>query len=215
MKMNDKVHLLRSTKGARAYLVMGKEPVLIDTGFSWRGKRILKELASMGVHSHDIKHILLTHHDLDHIGNAAMLQELTGAQLWASAQDIPFITGDKHRPSFKRFLPYLFRVKRPRNMTAYRENERIGEIAVIPTPGHTPGHVCLLFENTLFAGDLVKSQKGHLSPYPSGWNWNHSLLLDSIRSLSQYSFEWVCPAHGDPVESSEIRIGQNPLTSSS
>lgn len=204
MKINDHVFMLESTKGAYAYLVMDKELTLIDTGFPWQRSAILKELAGMGVQPGDLSHILLTHHDLDHIGNAAALQELSGAQLWASAEDIPYITGVRHRPSFKKYLPYIIRVKKPHQVAAY--GDRVGGVSVIPTPGHTPGHVCLLYEDILFAGDLVKNYKGNFIPYPSGWNWNDSLLRDSIKRISQTSYAWICPAHGRPVEEGKLPL---------
>lgn len=204
MKINDRVYMLDSTKGAYAYLIMGQDVMLIDTGFPWQRRAILKELAGMGVQPGDIRHILLTHHDLDHIGNAAALQELSGAQLWASAEDIPYMTGAVHRPSFKKYLPYLIPVKKPGQVAAY--GERVGEVTVMPTPGHTPGHVCLLYERILFVGDLVKNYKGSLIPYPSGWNWDDRLLLDSVKRISQSDYDWICPAHGSPVEGGQFPV---------
>jgi glyoxylase-like metal-dependent hydrolase (beta-lactamase superfamily II) len=204
MKINDKVFLLNSTKGAYVYLILGKEIILIDTGLQFHRRGILKELAAMNIQLGDIKHILLTHNDLDHIGNAAKLQEETGAKLWASAQDIPYITGCMHRPSFKKFLPYIFRVKKPKDVIAYKDGEKVGGVEIIPTPGHTPGHVCLLFEDVLFAGDLVKNVKGDLIPYPSFWNWDSLLLEASINKISGFSYKWVCPAHGEPIERNKI-----------
>jgi glyoxylase-like metal-dependent hydrolase (beta-lactamase superfamily II) len=204
MKINNKVYLLDSTRGSYVYLIIDKETTLIDTGLSWMGKSILNDLEKLNIKPTDIKNILLTHNDLDHIGNAAMLQKLTGAKLWASKDDIPYIIGEKHRPGFKKYLPYIFRVKKPEYVAAYKTDEKIAGIEIIPTPGHTPGHVCLLFEDVLFTGDLVENRKGKLIPYPSGWNWNTSLLLDSIKTVSKYSFQWVCPAHGKPLEKSCI-----------
>ncbi len=67
MKVTDEIYALDSTKGNYAYLVLGEETVLIDTGRPGQGKGILKDLESMNVKPQDIKHILLTHHDVDHV----------------------------------------------------------------------------------------------------------------------------------------------------
>lgn len=198
MKITDKVYALDATKGAYAYLIIGKEIILVDTGLKWQGKGILKELEAINIKLEDIKHIVLTHHDLDHVGNATMLQKLTGAKLWADSKDIPYIKGYKTRPGIKRVFSFFNRVEKPEEIYAYNEDGKIGDIQVIPTPGHTPGHVCILYKDVLFVGDLVKSKKGKIEPYPN-MNWDEALLKKSIKNISSVPFKWVCPAHGAPV----------------
>ncbi|HEX2945741.1 MAG TPA: MBL fold metallo-hydrolase [Clostridia bacterium] len=208
MKINDKVTLLESSKGSFVYLVCGKENILIDTGFAWQGRRIIKELESMKIKPESIKHIFLTHYDLDHIGNAVMLQKYTGAKIWSSETDKPYILGEIHRPGFKKYLPYIFRVKKPESICSFeKECDPAGmqvDVQVISTPGHTPGHICFLFEDVLFAGDLIKIEDGKVLPYPSAWNWNNEELMRSIRYVSQYAFNWICPAHGRPIKRDAI-----------
>lgn len=199
MKVTDNVYALESTKGSYAYIILGKEKILVDTGQMWQGKAILKELSSMNVALEDIKHIVLTHHDLDHIGNAAMLEKLTKAKLWASSEDIPYIKGDKERPGIKKLFSCIFRADKPQDIYAYNKDIKISDIEIIETPGHTPGHVCILYKDILFAGDLVKSKKGNLIPYPN-MNWDETMLKDSIKGIAKIPFKWVCPAHGKPVE---------------
>jgi glyoxylase-like metal-dependent hydrolase (beta-lactamase superfamily II) len=199
IKINNNVYALQSTKGSYAYVILGKEIILVDTGQMWEGRAIIKELLSMNIRLEDIKHIVLTHHDLDHVGNAAKLQKLTNAKLYASVEDIPYIMGYKTRPGIKKLFSFIFRVKKPKNVIAYNKNSKIGDIEVIATPGHTPGHVCILYEDILFVGDLVKSQKGSLIPYPN-MNWNEVTLMKSIENIGKLPFKWICPAHGEPVE---------------
>lgn len=200
MKISEKVYSLEATKGAYAYIIQGKETILVDTGFPLVRKRLLKELSDLNIKLTDIKHILLTHHDIDHIGNAAILEELTRAQLWASKEDIPQIMGLEPRQGFKKYLGFLARGAKPKKINPYKVGENIGGVKVIPTPGHTPGHVCLLFEDVLFAGDLVEYKNGRLIPYPAGWNWDTAALKESIKNLAAYPFKLICPAHGSPVE---------------
>lgn len=200
MEISDNVFLLDSSKGSYAYVIRGKEIVLIDTGLSFKGKSIMKELKSIGIELKHIKHILLTHHDIDHIGNAFMLQQLTGAEIWASKEDIPYIYGDIDRHGFKKYIKYIFSVKMPRNIKAYIPGQSINDIEIIPTPGHTPGHVCLLYKDVLFAGDLLENKNGKLRPYPAAWNWNQSAMMESIKKIADIPYKWLCPAHGMPVE---------------
>ena len=200
LKVTDDVYAIDSTKGNYAYLISGDEIILVDTGRPGQGKGILNDLKSMNINLQDIKQILITHHDIDHIGNLALLEKETKASIWASKEDMPYIWGQKSRHGIKKYLSFIMRAKKPKNIRSYPKEMRIGDIEIIPTPGHTPGHVCLLYKDVLFAGDLFRSSKGQLKPMMSLMNWNESILKDSIKKISDYDFKWICPAHGEPLK---------------
>jgi glyoxylase-like metal-dependent hydrolase (beta-lactamase superfamily II) len=200
MKVTDDIYALDSTKGNYAYLILGEEIILIDTGRPGQGKGILNDLKSMDIEPQNIKHILITHHDVDHVGGAAFLQQATGAKVWASKEDIPYINGEKNREGIKRLVSFIMKVKKPEIINSYHKDQKIEDIEIIPTPGHTPGHVCLLYNNVLFVGDLFRTSKGKLSPMKSFMNWNDSILKESIRKIDNFDFEWICPAHGEPIK---------------
>ena len=200
MKVTDNVYALDSTKGNYAYIILGKEPILVDTGRPGQGKGILNNLKSINIEPHDVKHILITHHDVDHVGSAAFMQQATEAKIWASKKDIPYIYGEKSRPGIKKLISVIMRVKKPENINSYPENQNIMDIEIIPTPGHTPGHVCLRYNDVIFIGDLFRTSKGKVSPMKSFMNWNDSVLKESIAKIDNYDFEWICPAHGEPIK---------------
>lgn len=198
MKITDDVYMLDKSRHSHVYLVLTPEPVLIDTGMSFEGKAMRSELETLGFKS--IRHILLTHHDVDHIGNAARWQAETGASVHAPAEDIPYITGVKPRHSFKKYVGKLMRVPVPQSLEPFDNNAVINGIRVIPTPGHTPGHACFLYKDVLFAGDLLENKKRALMPYPAPWDWDYQVMLESIAAVSAYPFTLVCPAHGKPIK---------------
>jgi glyoxylase-like metal-dependent hydrolase (beta-lactamase superfamily II) len=200
LRVNDYVYALDSTKGNYSYIILGGKNILVDTGRPGQGKGILNDLKSINVKPHDIEHILLTHHDLDHVGSAAFLQQETGAHIWASKVDIPYINGEKNREGIKRFLSYVMRVTKPDSIDPYPDDQKIGDVNVISTPGHTPGHVCLLYRDVLFAGDLFRTSNGMITPMRSFINWNDTILKESITKIDGYDFEWICPAHGQPLK---------------
>ena len=200
MKVTDNVHALDSTKGNYAYVILGEEIILVDTGRPGQGKGILNDLKSMNIKPHDVKHILITHHDVDHVGSLAFLQQATEAKIWASKEDIPYIYGEKSRPGIKKLISFIMRVKKPQNINPYPEDQKIKDIEVISTPGHTPGHVCLIYNDVLFLGDLFRTSKGKVSPMNSFMNWDDSVLKGSIAKMDNYDFEWICPAHGEPIK---------------
>lgn len=200
MVLNEHVICLDSTAGfSNCFLVYDNGWILIDTGLGFLGKRILKELDKRKIKPTEIGHILLTHQDADHTGNLKLLQGLTGATVWAHPNEIPFITGEQDMPGFKKYLGKLNAKNKIQDVQPFRPDMRVGNIKVYFTPGHSPGHVCMLFKDMLFVGDLVENKRGQLNPYPKLWNWDTHMLLASIRSLSTVGFNWVCPAHGKPV----------------
>jgi len=199
MKIRENVYALESTNGSYSYLIMDKEPILIDTGYPGKFKDILEEINSLNLEINNIKHIILTHHDVDHVGNAALLQEETGATLWASKHDIPYILGDKGRPGIKKLVSFIMRPKKPEKIQVYQDTT-IGDVQIISTPGHTPGHVSFLYKDILFVGDLVGNTKGKLKKPPKFGNSNNKSIDESIIKMNRYDFKWICPAHGEPLE---------------
>jgi glyoxylase-like metal-dependent hydrolase (beta-lactamase superfamily II) len=200
MEITNRVHLLQSTKDSYVYLVLGEEPVLVDTCLPGRAAAILAELEALGLKPTDLAHILLTHHDVDHIGNASALQQASGAKLWAPQENLPYILGQRNRPGIKRVTQTIIKVTVPQIDETYLPGQRIGGMEVIPTPGHTPGHVSFLFGETLLSGDLVISNKGRLQPASALLTWNKAALKRSLREVKRFAFDWVCPAHGEPVQ---------------
>ena len=200
MKISDEVYLLDSTKGNYVYLILAQETILIDTGLPKNGEGILNELKSMNIKPHDIKHILITHDDVDHVGGLALLEKESGAKIWASKDDIPHIMGELNRHVIKRILNYVVKLEKPENINPYPENGMIDDIKVIPTPGHTVGHVCLLYKDVMFVGDLFRTSNGEISTGPSFANWNNSILKESVINIDKYDFKWICPAHGEPIK---------------
>lgn len=200
MEVTKSVHLLQSTRGSYAYLLLGEEPILVDTCLPGRSTAILAELETLGLAPSDIAHILLTHHDVDHIGNAHILQQATGAKLWASREDLPYMLGQRNRPGIKRLIQMVIKAPAPQIDETYTPGQRIGGVEVIATPGHTPGHVSFLFGETLLSGDLVISNRGRLQPAPSLMTWDNAALKRSLSEVRHFSFAWVCPAHGKPVQ---------------
>jgi glyoxylase-like metal-dependent hydrolase (beta-lactamase superfamily II)/ferredoxin len=70
----------------------------------------------------------------------------------------------------------------------------------IPTPGHTRGHVMLLYgDRFLFSGDHIwwSRLRGRLNASRDVCWYSWPEQVKSVVLLSQYSFEWVLPGHGE------------------
>lgn len=199
MKITEKVTMLDAAPQSHVFLICGEENILIDTGFPGQSAKILAELKSLGVKPESVKKILLTHHDIDHIGNAAALQKATGAELWAPEEDIPYIRREKSRPGVKKILGTLVRPALPEITGSFARQSSFGGVTAHFAPGHTPGHTFFAFENVLFIGDLFRNIH-KIEMLPGIMTWSMEEARKSIALLKNLEFEWVCPAHGKPIK---------------
>jgi glyoxylase-like metal-dependent hydrolase (beta-lactamase superfamily II) len=73
------------------------------------------------------------------------------------------------------------------------------ELVFIPVPGHTAGSMSLLYNNRfLFSGDhLWWDRDLQQLGTPETLVWDDAQLEESVRTLLNYSFEWVLPGHGE------------------
>lgn len=103
-----------------------------------------------------IKKILLTHSHWDHIADAHLLIQKTGAEIYVHPLDAENL---EHPGSDQ--IPLFFPIRGVRPDCFIQEGDRIfvGDLVceVIHTPGHSPGSVCFLLRdrNLLFSGDTL------------------------------------------------------------
>lgn len=121
--------------------------MVIDPGAE--GKRILAAIKELGL---EIEYILNTHGHIDHVGANARLKE---------ALRVPLLFPEKDLEIYRRpgFGLGLVAGKQPAPDRLLREGDRIScgnlEFAVLETPGHTAGGVCLRAAEAVFTGDTI------------------------------------------------------------
>jgi glyoxylase-like metal-dependent hydrolase (beta-lactamase superfamily II) len=201
------LHLVEGSRGANVYLVLGEEPFLVDTGLPGSAEPILAYLDRIGLDRHGLAAIVLTHHDVDHVGSAAPLRRATGAQVCAPALDAPYILGERPRPGLKGLLPTIIRLAGMRLEPVpvdrlLQPGDTLPQgFTVLATPGHTPGHIALHRPGILLAGDLVQSADDGraLRPSPPLMSASVRDVAASIRAVSALPCAMVLPGHGRPV----------------
>jgi glyoxylase-like metal-dependent hydrolase (beta-lactamase superfamily II)/ferredoxin len=73
------------------------------------------------------------------------------------------------------------------------------DLLAIPVPGHTRGHVVLLYQNRfLFTGDHLawSPSRNSLIAFRSACWYSWTEQTKSMERLLDYDFEWVLPGHG-------------------
>ena len=208
MKIRENVFMLECTRkkilfhqrecDSMVYAVLEEDGItLIDSGFPSFAYEILEELRTLGQHRLPLKQILLTHGDLDHIGSAAWLQDKTSCTVWISPKELVYFQGERERLPNKQQMCEEIGLQVPR-LSFYPESGRLGDFQILPSPGHTVGHVCILYRQILFGGDLFSVSGGAFRGANPEWTEDTEEAALSLKRLRDYKFTMLCPGHGMP-----------------
>lgn len=178
-----------------------KDAILIDTGLPGMLGQIQAAMEQAGVPFQQLRAVILTHQDLDHIGSLPAILEAAGGgvEVYAHALEQPYIEGQ--RPLLKSLPPGALEKLPPhvRAMFANPPKARVdklledgqvlpycGGIRAIFTPGHTLGHISLYLEEqqVLVTGDAMVYANGALQgPVPQV---THDVET-AVQSLQKFS----------------------------
>ncbi len=163
-------------------LVRGGEATVVDTGHWCVPDVIEGGLMAVGLDWSAVGSIIVTHKHPDHwIGLSVALERAADAVVFAGAADIPHIAS-------------------PRPIVAVGAGDRVMDLAIIPTPGHTPGHIAVHDEaaGVLVVGDAIAhGAGGGFDLLPTSEDLPGARASLSI--LAGLSFDTSLPGHGLPV----------------
>ncbi|QUQ66509.1 MBL fold metallo-hydrolase [Kutzneria sp. CA-103260] len=201
--MIENITRVPTTKRDNAFLIEENDGyTLVDVGWASAPKVIEEFLGSLK----DIRRVVITHAHPDHVKGLAELKERTGATVHIHADDAPWLQAGRvptegRAGALGRVVDRLPLA----HWTSVTPDERvedgdlIGNLRVIHTPGHTPGHIALLHEPTraLLVGDLVFN-RGDLGIGPAAMAADPGRRPESLARLPQ-DVSAVGLAHGDPL----------------
>src|SRR5262245_25051944 len=180
------------------------------------------QLHSMGVNTRDIRHVVLTHLHTDHAGGLA---HLVGLRTWVHpiewrrAQGIGgVLQGYLPHQWPKWWQPELLRFE-PRRYGPFAEQMPVtkrGDVFVVPTPGHTPGHVSVIVRGSpsfFLAGDTSYTQQLLQDGVVDGVSPDERVAKDTIEKIRRLAAQEplvYLPSH-DPESASRL-ARQAPLT---
>jgi glyoxylase-like metal-dependent hydrolase (beta-lactamase superfamily II) len=147
--------------------------ICFDSGLSEGG--VKREFDELGLNPEFVTNVFLTHTDRDHVGGLNLFKN---AKLYLSFDEEQMI--DKRTPRFLGFV-HNAPLGKPYRLLKDGDIVQAGEakIEAIATPGHTPGSMSYLVdESTLFTGDTVPLKEGKVRAF------SKLRLLDLIRLRS-------------------------------
>jgi len=148
-----------------------------------------------------VKTIVLTHCHFDHIAHLADIAHMCRAKVAIHHADAPGLADDL------RSLSLHFGARSPCVVPdiTLGEGDTVGDLAVLHTPGHTPGSISLFSEcdRILISGDTVFTD-GAFGRYDfvGGSRVDLSRSLDRLSALD---VEGLYPGHGNPVDTGGSR----------
>jgi glyoxylase-like metal-dependent hydrolase (beta-lactamase superfamily II) len=202
---------------------------ILDKQFTNRRESLQKGLDQAGCTSENLKLVILTHGDNDHVTNATYIKQNYNTKIAMHAADLALVqnpTIDLVMKSFNyRSAIYKLVFKLMKNkiekgtMKILKDFEKftpdilIDETfnlsaygfdgKIVHVPGHTAGSIGALMANGAFiAGDtFVNNSKPEIAPNALDFK----VLNNSVDKLNLLDIETVYPGHGNPFDFKEIK----------
>ena len=207
--------------GVNCYLLKSDQGfVLIDTGFQTQRAKLEQRLDEAGCKPGNLKLIILTHGDTDHVGNCAYLHQKYGAPCAIHAKDAPMVedgnmgANRKAKPDelsliFRILGLFTRRLAERHPLEKFKPDFTVDEAfdlgvyglkaSVVHLPGHSKGSIGVLTsEGALFCGDMFYNVPGFRCTDDLS---DHEASLKKLRGLK---IERVYPGHGKPFSAGAV-----------
>lgn len=220
MRIAPSLHRLGATL-VNSYLVEDAGQVtIIDAGLPGYWGDLRNELAAMGRSLDDVRAVVLTHGDTDHIGFAERIRRERGVPVYVHELDAARARGKVKKPNsgwgpvkigpLAGFLLYTarkggLRIPPLTDVKTFGDGATLdvpGAPRIVQLPGHTPGSVGIHVPavDAIFLGDAFTTRSvltGEQGPRPAPFTLDPAQAMSSLAKLDGLQARWVLPGHGD------------------
>ena len=190
-----------------------EEAVLVDTDYPGRFEGLKKSIEKY-IDINKLKTIIITHHDIDHVGSAREFKELLGDKVKILATEIEakYISGkttpikldnlEKVKDSLNEMQKSFYDMLMVDVDKIINSGDVLNlagaKIEVVGTPGHTPGHICLYIakDKALITGDTLMNNAQKLDIVSDMYNNDPKEARESLKKLKELDIEKVYCYHG-------------------
>ncbi|MFR0046771.1 MAG: MBL fold metallo-hydrolase [Clostridium butyricum] len=178
--------------------------ILIDTGFPMFLPLIKKAFEKNGLDIRQLKQVILTHHDHDHMGAVKeLVEKYPSVKVKCSEKQIPYIIGKKKPLRLEQgemlwgdsgLIQMIKSVEPLEFALVVEDNETICDgVKVIETSGHMPGHISIYIEpmKTLISGDLLTCENGILSIADERFVLDKEAEINSLKKITNLDIEKI------------------------
>jgi glyoxylase-like metal-dependent hydrolase (beta-lactamase superfamily II) len=135
---------------------------------------------------------------------------------WAIHEaDAPRLSGEKKLKEVKGAVGVVFSLMSPfmrftpiKPDGLLKESDRLLDLTVIRTPGHTDGSISLYRENeVIFVGDAMRTDSIGKPKLPSGsMTVDMERAKESLRKIFKLQYSILLPGHGPPITRDASRV---------
>ena len=190
------IYHLDELVGGPTLLVAADRITLIDTGLPGSEEAIFGVVESLGRGPADVKLVLITHADGDHVGALHAIVEASGAKVYAPEGEADIVEGTAptRRGDLLPGVPVERRLRDGDSLSLH------GGIHVVGTEGHSPGHVSYYLprEGLLVAGDCVVNVEGLAGSMPQ-YTSDAEQARRAVRRIAELRPGTICFGHGPSI----------------
>ena len=219
MQIANGLHRIGSDTVNSYLVVTGDGVTVFDAGLPRYWSLLNAELARLGKTLDDVRALVLTHGDTDHIGFAARLSREKGIAAYLHPADDGRARLEVKKPNsgwgpvkagpLAGFLWYSalhggLRIRPAGELRPAEDGQVLdvpGAPRIIHVPGHTPGSIAVHVPaaDALFIGDTMTTRNvltGATGPKPAPFTLEPGQAIASLGRLSEVDATWVLPGHG-------------------